>query len=208
MKVHEDDRRALAQRLHLAMGDAERVVDGGHVHPAHHVQHANRSATLRARDVAAAAGRVGVVGRAQQARLDGDVVEHLALVPDVVARREDVGARVEQALANLARDAIAARGVFAVDDHQIDAVAGDQRGEPDAHEIPAGPTDHIADEEEIHLGEGVSIAIGTPRPRRSPIRGSVTRSSPFSSVARALLPSKAVVNRTARAKRPDPRSTR
>ena len=46
----------------------------------------------------------------------------LALVPDVVAGGEHVGAQVEEILGDLRRDAEAAGGVFGVDDDQFDLV--------------------------------------------------------------------------------------
>ena len=55
------------------------------------------STPLRARtDDHAAAGRVGIVGGAQQARLARQIIEDLALVPDVVAGGEHVQPQAEK----------------------------------------------------------------------------------------------------------------
>jgi hypothetical protein len=68
----------------------------------------------------------------------------------------------------------------------------------------------IADEEDVHTGrsERVVIGISCARPRRSAIFGSTMVSSPLTSVAWLFATSNAPVTRTARAKRPNSRSTR
>ena len=161
------------QRGDLAPRGLERVVDVGQVHAAHHVEHGHGSAARRPRDVAAAARRVGVVGRPQQARLDVDVVERLALVPDVVAGRDDVHALRKQAVADLARDAVAAGGVLAVDDDQVDGVARHQRRQPHADQIAAGAPDDVADKQQLHARRVDSMGTDRPVPRRSASFGSV-----------------------------------
>ena len=65
-----------------------------------------------------AAGAVVAVGGAEL-----HVVDQLALVPDVVAGGDDVGAEVEEVFGEWRRDAEAAGGVFAVDDGEVDLVA-------------------------------------------------------------------------------------
>src|SRR5207249_2802951 len=146
----------------------------------------------------AAAGHAGrIVRGAEQARLDADVVERLALVPDVIARRHDVDAPLEQLIADLPRDAESRGRVLGVRDDEIDLVMLHDRGQSVPHEIASGPPHDVADEEELH-----EMAIGTSRPRRSTTFGSDTRSSPPVIVALARAVSHARPRWTTRANRP------
>ena len=146
--------------------------------------------------VAAVAGCAGgVVERTQQARFDPDVVERLALVPDVVARGHDVDPGVENLLAHLARDAEAGGGVLRVGDDEVDLVIRAQRGHAAADEVASRAADDVADEEESgHDGQAPVTAMRMERPRRSTILGIEMRSSPCRSVAVARLTSQGLVN--------------
>ena len=70
----------------------------------------------------APAGRVGIVGGPQQARLAGEVIEQLALVPNVIAGSEDIEAQSEKFFGDRRRDTEASGGVFGIGDGQIDAI--------------------------------------------------------------------------------------
>ncbi len=150
----------------------------------------------------------GIIGGPQQPRLVADELERLALVPDVIAGGDHVDARRQDLEHVLARDAGAARGVLAVGDHEVGVVMRGERPHVPADQIAAGATDDVADEEQFHPRDGVSIGTRSPAPRRSVMRGSTTRNSPFASRARACAPSIAALILTARAKRPKSRSTR
>src|SRR5581483_8091306 len=139
---------------------------------------------------------------------DPDVVERFFLVPDVIARRHDVDAEVEQLLADLARDPESARGVLGVGDDQVDLVVVDHRGDPRADAVATRLADDVADEEQSHCRVPASTGIRIALPRRSAIFGTVICSSPFTSRPRALDRSHARPSRTTRANRPYPRSTR
>ena len=135
---------------HLAVGGAERIVQIRHVDAAHHVEHAHAAPVGGPRHVAAAPRRVGVVHRANQPRLDADVLEDFLLVPDVIAGRDDIHALRDQAVADLARDAVAAGRVLAVGDDQIDPVMRDERANAHPHQVASGAADDVADEEQFH----------------------------------------------------------
>ena len=76
-----------------------------------------------ARQIASVAGHAGgEVGGSQQPRLGADVVDGLALRPDVVARGHDIDPPAEQLIADFPRDAPAGRGVLGIGDHQVDVV--------------------------------------------------------------------------------------
>jgi len=67
----------------------------------------------------------GVFGRTQESRLRADVIERLALIPNVVPRRHDVDAGVQKLIADLPRDTESRGGVLGVRDHEVDAVMVD-----------------------------------------------------------------------------------
>ncbi len=75
-------------------------------------------------------------------------------------------------------------------------------------QIAARAADDVAEKQQLHPRDGVSIGMISPAPRRSVMRGSTTRSSPLARRARACAPSMAALILTARAKRPKSRSTR
>ena len=80
-------------------------------------------------DVGAAAGRARrIVDRAQEAVVALGEGQRLALVPDMVAGGDAVGAGVEQLLQDLLGDAEAAGGVLAVDDDEVEAMLCDEAG--------------------------------------------------------------------------------
>ncbi len=81
---------------------------------------------------------------------DLHVLEDFALVPDVVAGGDDVGAEIENFFGERRRDAEAAGCVFAVDDEEVDLVSFEEMGQVLVHDVAAGGAEDIADEEDIH----------------------------------------------------------
>ena len=100
-------------------------------------------------EIGAAARRAGrIIDRPQQARLALDEDQRLALVEDMVAERDAVGAGVEHLLADGLGDAEAAGRVLAIDDDEIERPAAAQLGQPLVDRLAAGAADHVAEEEE------------------------------------------------------------
>src|SRR5262249_26254126 len=116
--------------------------------------------------------------------------------------------RGKDLVADLPSDAGSGRGVFGVRDHEVGLMMLAEGRQADVKQLAARPPDDIADEEEPHDQEIRSTATSIRRPRRSAILGSVMRSSPAPKTARARRASHAAVSLTARANRPNPRSTR
>src|SRR5580658_7333385 len=81
---------------------------------------------------------------------DGHVFEDLSFVPDVVARRDDVGAEIEELVRNGWCNAEASSGVFAVDDKEIDGVGFKDVRQMFADDVAAGGAKDIADKKDIH----------------------------------------------------------
>jgi hypothetical protein len=75
------------------------------------------------------------------------ILDNLALVPDVVAGGEDVGALVEELVGNARRQAKPAGRIFRVHHHQVDAPLLDQRDEVLAYDTPSGLAKDITDKE-------------------------------------------------------------
>src|SRR5262245_22782424 len=206
VKVDEDDARAGLERFALLDHDGKGIIDAGHEHATHDVDDPDGDAAGGSREITAVAGHAGgEVGWPQQARLGANVVDRLFPIPDVIARRHDVEAAVEQLIADLAGDAEAGCGIFHVADDEIDLVIVAERRQAATNQLAAGTTDDVADEEKANHATGRSPAaiwIAIVRPRRSVSFGSQTRSSPLTREARAWLESHGFARRATRAKRP------
>ena len=99
---------------------------------------------------AAARRALGIIERAQKARLPLDEDERLALVPGMVAERHAIGPVCEQLVADHFRDAEPAGGILAVDDDEIGPQAcTDIRQMPLDGRAP-GAADDIADKQKAH----------------------------------------------------------
>ena len=81
---------------------------------------------------------------------DGHVFEDLALVPDVVAGGDDMGAEVEELFCDGGGDAEAAGGVFSVDDQEIAGVGFEDMGQVFADDVATGGAKDIADKKDVH----------------------------------------------------------
>ena len=76
-----------------------------------------------------------------------------ALPEAVVAQRDRVDAEAQQFFRQRGRDARAARDVFAVRDHEVDAVRADDAGQQLFHRRAARLAHDIADEQNLELQE-------------------------------------------------------
>ncbi len=156
LEVEEDDLSGdLAEEL---VSFAEGVVTGGHEDAALEIHNGVGLAGGELALVDTEAGCAdGVVGGAEDAAAadvgvcgDGHVLEDLALVPDVVAGGDDVGAEIEELFCNGWSDAEAACGVLSVDDEEVDGVGFEDVGKVFADDVAAGGAKDIADKKDVH----------------------------------------------------------
>ena len=68
----------------------------------------------------------------------------------MVAERDAIGARIEQAGEVVLRDAEAVRGVLAIDDHEVEFVALDQTRQRARDDGAARLADDVTEEEKTH----------------------------------------------------------
>ena len=87
------------------------------------------------------------VDGAEQMRLARDKAQRVALIPGVVAERDDIGARCAQFAVVALGEAAAVAGVLAVDDDEIEAVVGDNAGEALGDGVTTGASDDVAQEQ-------------------------------------------------------------
>ncbi len=92
---------------------------------------------------------LGKVRGAQQTGVALDVLDQLALVPDVVAGREDVGAGIVQLAGQPLGQAETMRRVLRIDDHKIGGEVAPQRRQVGLDRLPPGPPDHIAEQKDV-----------------------------------------------------------
>ena len=130
----------------------------------------------------------------------GEVRNDFLLVPRVIATGHDVDAVLEEIVRQVRRHAESRGGVFDIRNDEIDLVMRDERRNGAAYKLAAGTTHHVSDEQQ--RGHARSTGILKMDPRRSSMRGRMTRNSPPDAVARARVASIAPANRTARANRP------
>ena len=78
-------------------------------------------------------------------------LQRLALVPDVIAGGDHVGACRQRFAVDLLGDAEAARGVLAIDDHEIELEVGDEARQALPHGGAAGTPHHVAQEKKSHI---------------------------------------------------------
>jgi len=131
----------------LARGHAKRVLNRRHVGAALKIQHGVAHAILCGSDVQAFAWRAfGKIRGPQQPRLRGKVLDDFPSLPDVVPAGQDIGPGGEKILRDPRRDAEAWRGVFAIDDAEIDLALREDIREPVVNDLAAGRADDVADE--------------------------------------------------------------
>jgi hypothetical protein len=169
--VDHDRVGLLAERAggEFAVDGRERIVERIHEDAAHDIDD-KHPAPLRATTRLAPRPGVpgGKVGGPDQARLPLDEDERLALVPDMIAERDDVGACVDEVLADLLGDAEAAGGVLAVDDDEVEAQVADQRRQVLGDRRSPGPSHHVAHEQKPHRpASSLRAGRSSPAPSRS-----------------------------------------
>jgi len=185
------ERDLLARRLRVEVDDhvvcgvadlLEHRVDLREGHPPRAQEHVALQVDDREADTALLDDAPTVAGlRGQEVRRTQDAlcaieigVDLLALV-GVVAQRDDVDARGEQLVGDLRGDAEAARGVLAVDDHELRRVLGDERREQRQQRATAEAADEVAHEQDlgggVHLRSGSSHAYDWARDLGHPGRG-------------------------------------
>ncbi len=150
----EDHRiRLLAERAggELALGGMEGIVEiGMHEDAAHDVGHHDARAVPREIEARAAARRAGgEIGRPQETVLARGEVQRLALVPDMVAGGDHVGAGLERGAEDVVGDAEAAGRVLAVDDDEIEPEIRNQPGQLPPRGGAAGAAYEVAEEEQV-----------------------------------------------------------
>jgi Glycosyltransferase family 87 len=153
VEVDDHDLRLLASLAHEILGHRERAHGRIEEELAEQVDHGDRRAVGGLRHTPPLAGRRGgVVGRADDAAVHGQMLVHLPLAEGVVAERDHVDAGGVQAAGEPARDARAVGQVLAVCDHEVDLALGPQPGHLLLDDPPARCRDGIGDEEDPHRG--------------------------------------------------------
>src|SRR5262249_2840101 len=135
----------------LSLDGPERVVEIAHEDPAHGVDHEDIAA-VRSLEQAGSPPRRSLreIDRPQQPVVALDEDQGLALIPDVIAAGDDVGARVEQLGQDLLGDAEAAGSVLAVDHDEVGGVSLAETRQCLDQRRPPRPADHITKEYDPH----------------------------------------------------------
>ena len=126
----------------------ERVAVEACEQPPHHLEHDDPPAPWRAEAGDAEPRCAGLhVERADDARLALDVADQLALVPGVVAERQQIGASGEQIGGNGCGQPEAAGRVLGIDDDGVGAEPLAQARQLRQDDSPAGPADDVTNME-------------------------------------------------------------
>src|SRR5690348_7301159 len=162
MNVHKDDLGF--DLLQQFVSFAERVVIRGHEYAPLQVDNSVGHVVLASfvNSVPWQAGRI--VCRPQQpacrtvrvAICRREVINDFALVPDVIAGGHHINSELEKIFGQRWSDAEARGGVFAVRQHEVNAVFTDQALQPFADDVPPRPPKDVANEENFHAVSMVS----------------------------------------------------
>jgi hypothetical protein len=114
------------------------------------VDHRDASLTDLDHRVAASGVGVRIVGGPDHAVGAVEVLVDLAMLVDVVAGRDHVGARGKHLLRRPLGDPQASGRVLAVDDHEVGRVAFAQLRHRRREPLPTRASDHVSDEEHAH----------------------------------------------------------
>src|SRR5207249_7313950 len=143
--------------LEQLIGDAKGIIIGGHKNPPLKVDDGIGYIVFAAFINAPARHASRIICRAQEPACEAfiavgtlEVVDDLALVPDVIAGGEHIDSQLEQILRQRRGDAEAGGSVFSVGDDEVAAVLFDQLGEVLFDYGSAGAAEDIADEENAH----------------------------------------------------------
>ena len=153
MDIHDDSLRQPTQGVGAQHGinGGKRVVERAfHEHLPQHLRDQHLAPAHCIEPRALARGHLGIVQRAQDARLLVDETQHVFLVKGMVAQRDAIGPGGQQQLGMVRRQPRPRAGVFAIDHHEIKAPVGAQLGQPLCHRSAPGPPHHIAKEQNFH----------------------------------------------------------
>jgi len=89
--------------------------------------------------------RIGIVGRPDHGQSLIQVGYHLLLVPNVIARCENVHAAVQELVGRINGETKAAGGILPIGDDQVDSVLQAHVGHQAANGLPAGLPDNVPD---------------------------------------------------------------
>src|SRR4030095_15475582 len=171
-------------------------VDRRHEDAAHRVDDRHRDAGLRPREVDASPRSAGgKIRRPNQPRVLVEIRKDFLPVPDVIAAGHHIDAVLEEVIGDVRRDAEPGSRVLHVRDDEIDPMMCHQRTQPATDELPSWLSNDVADEQQPgHPGfTGTMITL----PRRSSMRGRMTRSWPAATIAVERPASIAASTRTA-----------
>src|SRR3989304_720119 len=129
-------------------------------------------------DDAASRRALRVVQGAQQGRLAVQVGVYLAVVPDVVARRDDLDAGLEHLVGGAGRQPLAAGGVLAVGDDEVNAVAAPDAGQSTGQGPASHLPHHIADPKYVHCGAPLLVREAATGPTPPPSGKTISRTPP------------------------------
>ena len=156
--VDEDDFDILGQLGQFRIGYPERIIGRGHEYAALKIEDGDPFAGLRFYQSYALPGIIGrIVRRPQNSGILIEVGHDFFLVPDVIARRQDVDTPIEKFVRNLRRYTKAGCGVLTIQDAEIDLIILLQVFQVLMNDGSTGLPDRITDKKYFHgkLGGGV-----------------------------------------------------
>ena len=153
MEIDENRIDHLPERrlCHHAIDRGKRIIQRIHKQARHGIDHQNPRASGRIDNRRATTRRCGrIINRAKQSLLPLNKDQRLALIKSVVAQGHNIGARIEQIIADHFRDAETACGIFTVDHNAIKRPPPPEAREGVKYGVAAGSTDNIAKKEQAH----------------------------------------------------------
>lgn len=153
MHVHEDVRGLLPHGLHRLLHGQKGILQRRHESAALHVDHPELMvAHLTNRRPLPGCSR-GVVDGPHKSGFVRQQLDHLLLVPEMIARGDDIHPALKDRFCRLGGDAGAARGVFSVGHHNLDSPFLPQAWNHFPHHATPRRTDNIPDKQQLHVRE-------------------------------------------------------
>ena len=149
MHVHDYDGREGAQIIDDCIGDAKRIVDRRHERASHHIHDTDGDTVDIERPVSASRHGRRIVRRTNDTIARLQVRLEVALVEDVVPRRDEVDPGREHLVGGLRGEAETARRIFAIRDRRLDVVLFANERNATFERVTARRADDVTDQEKF-----------------------------------------------------------
>ena len=151
MEIYEDDFGLFAKLFDYGWDNGEWILQRCHESTTLNIHHCDGWERAFLNDSEAAAGsRSRIIDRTHEAFFTHEQFHHFLLIPQMIAAGDGIHSRSKDFVSHLGRDAVAASGVFAIGDNEVQAVLRAQFGKNEFDGSASGFTHDVANEKNLH----------------------------------------------------------